>query len=132
MFNRIIIAGNLTRDPELANLPDGAPVVKFAIASNMKRRQVDGEPKTETLFMDVQAYGAHAEPCKEYLVKGSPALIEGQLREYSWEREGVKHRRMEIVANRVVFLPSGRQGEKKEEAETSEKPDEMETVSEAS
>jgi len=127
MYNRIIIAGNLTRDPEITTLPDGSYVTKFSLAGNTKFKQPSGDTKTktETLFIDVQVYGSRAKPCNEYLCKGHPALVEGRLREYTWERDGVKHRRMEIVASHVVFLPGGKRIDHAESDDTAEQAEKL-------
>lgn len=107
-FNRVIIAGNLTRDPDYKQLPSGQAVCTLGIASNrqFKNRQ-SGAMVQEVCFVDVEVWGAQAESCRQYLQKGRPALIEGRLKFNSWETNGQKHSKHTIVADRVVFLSSG-------------------------
>lgn len=110
MFNRIILIGNLTKDPEVRYLPSGTPVTTLRIAVTSKYRQGD-DTKDDTLFIDVVAFGRQAEICGQYLSKGNPVLVEGRLRERRWESEGVQKSKFEVLASSVRFLPKreGRQ-----------------------
>jgi single-strand DNA-binding protein len=103
MFNRVILIGNLTKDPEVRYTPGGTPVATVAIAVNSRYRQGD-ESKEETLFIDAVVFGRQAETCGQYLSKGRPVLVEGRLRERRWEHEGQKKQKMEVVASNVRFL----------------------------
>lgn len=103
MFNKIILIGNLTKDPELRYTPQGTAVASFRIAVNSKIKQ-HGELKDETLFIGVVVFGKQAESAGQYLSKGRSVLVEGRLQERSWEKDGQKHSRMEVVANSVRFL----------------------------
>ncbi|MBF0336409.1 MAG: single-stranded DNA-binding protein [Nitrospirae bacterium] len=104
MFNKLILAGNLTKDPELRYTPQGLPVVTLRLAATSRSKQ--GETwKDETLFLDVTVFGKQAENCGQYLNKGSGVLAEGRLRERTWEADGQKKSRFECVATNVVFLP---------------------------
>lgn len=107
-FNKVIIMGNLTRDPELKYLSSGKPVTKFSIAINDKFKK--GEEFVENVsYFDVVVFGRQAETCNEYLSKGRPALIEGRLQQGRWEaQDGTKRSKVEIVASKVVFLGGGR------------------------
>jgi single-strand DNA-binding protein len=103
MFNKIILIGNLTKDPELRYTPQGTPVTSFRLAVNSKYRSGD-EMKDDTLFIDVVVWGKQGESCSQYLSKGSPALVEGRLRERRWESEGQQRSKVEVFAQTVRFL----------------------------
>jgi single-strand DNA-binding protein len=110
-YNRVIIAGNLTRDPEYKQLASGQPVCRLGIASNrqFKNRQ-SGDMVQEVCFIDVDVWGPQAESCRQYLRKGSPVLIEGRLKFDSWEDDnGQKRSKHTIVADRVIFLGAQQQ-----------------------
>ncbi|MGK7345053.1 MAG: single-stranded DNA-binding protein [Candidatus Nitrospinota bacterium M3_3B_026] len=107
MYNRVIIAGNLTRDPEFWESSSGIPVTRLPVAVDSGFKTTDGEKTSETLFINAVVFGAQAQPCREYLAKGAPVLVEGRLREREWEFEGKTGKKIEIVANRVKFLPRG-------------------------
>ena len=104
MFNRIILIGNLTRDPEVRYTPGGTPVATISIAVNSKYKQGD-ETKEEVLFINAVVFGKQAESCGHYLNKGNPVLVEGRLRERKWETEGVQKSKFEVIARDVRFLP---------------------------
>lgn len=107
-YNRIIIAGNLTRDPEYKQLASGQAVCRLGIASNrqFKNRQ-SGDMVQEVCFIDVDVWGPQAESCRQYLQKGRPVLIEGRLKFDTWQdTNGQTRSRHTIVADRVVFLGS--------------------------
>lgn len=104
-LNKAIIAGNLTRDPELKALPSGQNVCSFSLATNRfwKDRQT-GERKEMTDFHNIVVFGAQAGSCAQYLKKGSGALVEGRIQTRSWEgTDGKKNYRTEIVADSVQF-----------------------------
>jgi len=100
MYNKIILIGNLTRDPELKYTPQGTPVTSFRIAVNNRLSQ----EKQETLFIDIIAFGRVAETSNEYLTKGSSVLVEGRLHERRWETDGQSRIKYEVLANTVRFL----------------------------
>jgi len=104
-YNRIILMGNLTRDPEYKTLSSGQNVCRLGLASNrsFKNRQT-GTVAQEVCFIDVDVWGAQAETCQQYLTKGRPVLIEGRLKLDSWEQDGQKRSKHSIVADRVTFL----------------------------
>ena len=104
MYNKIILIGNLTKDPELRYTPQGTAVCSFSLAVNSRIKSKD-ESREETLFMDIVVWGKQGEVVSQYLSKGRQALVEGRLRERKWEgQDGQQKRRMEIVADSVRFL----------------------------
>ncbi len=103
MFNKVIMVGNLCKDPELRYLASGTPVTNMRIAVSSKYKK-DDEWKEETLFIDVVVFGNQAEACNQYLFKGRPILAEGKLQERTWETDGQKRSKVEIVANTIKFL----------------------------
>ena len=106
-FNRVILAGNLVRDPEIRYLPSGTPVTSFSVAVNSRYKQ-NNELKEEVSYFDIVVFGKMGENCAEYLSKGRPVLVEGRLRQRRWETEGVKKSKIEVVADNVQFLGSPR------------------------
>lgn len=104
MFNRFIGIGNLTKDPDTRYAPNGMPVTTLSVAFNTKYFQNE-ELKEEVLFLDAIVFGKFAETCKQHLEKGSPILVEGRLREKKWEYNGKEHKKLEIIANAIRFLP---------------------------
>jgi single-strand DNA-binding protein len=103
-FNKVILMGNLTRDPELKHLPSGTTAATFGLASNRTYAAKDGHTKDEAMFIDVVAFGKLADIVTTHLAKGRQALIEGRLQYQTWEKDGVKRSKHEVVADRVVFL----------------------------
>ncbi len=112
-FNRIIIIGNLTRDPEYNQLPSGQGLCKLGIASNRQyKNRATGEMASEVCFVDVTVWGAQAESCNQYLQKGRPILVEGRLKLDTWkDQEGNNRSKHTITAERVVFLGSRQDAE---------------------
>ena len=108
MFNRIILIGNLTKDPEVRYTPGGTPVATMRLAVTSKYKQGD-EVKDDTLFIDAVVFGRQAESCGHYLSKGNPVLVEGRLRERKWETDGVQKNKVEVIASNVRFLPKREQ-----------------------
>lgn len=104
-FNKVMLMGNLTRDPELRYTASGAAVASFGLAVNRKFKQGD-EWKDEVCYVDITVWAKQAENCTEYLHKGSPVFIEGRLNFQSWDGDdGKKRTKLEVVANNVQFLP---------------------------
>ncbi len=111
-FNKVLLMGNLTRDPELRYLPSGQPVTTFTIAVNRNYVAQSGEKKEDTSFIRVVVWARRAEVCNEYLRKGSPVFVEGRLQSRSWEaQDGSKRSTIEVVAANVQFLPRGGGGQ---------------------
>ena len=100
-----MIYGNLTRDPEMKALPSGMNVTSFSIATNRVYNDRDGKRQESTDFHNVVVFGRQAETVNQYLKKGSGAFVEGRLQTRSWEKDGQKMYRTEIVADRVQFGP---------------------------
>jgi single-strand DNA-binding protein len=103
LFNRVILIGNLTKDPELRYTPSGTPVTSFRLAVN-SRIKLGDEKREETLFIDIVVFGKQAETCGQYLSKGRPVLVEGRLQERRWESEGQTRSKFEVIAQTVRFL----------------------------
>lgn len=104
--NKVIVVGRLTRDPEGKVLPSGQPVTTFSLATSSAYKDRDGNEQEDTEYHDIVVWGKSAENCARYLVKGQLASVEGHLKTRSWDHEGVKHYRTEIIADRVQFGPS--------------------------
>jgi len=112
-FNRIIMVGNLTRDPEYRSLASGQAVCRLGLATNRQfKNKQTGSLVQEVCYIDVDVWGAQAESCRQYLQKGRPVLVEGRLKLDSWDDQaGQKRNKHSIVAERVVFLSNGASAE---------------------
>ena len=119
-FNKVILLGNLTRDPALRYTPSGTPMASFSLAVHtprMGQRSTEGggqeraaERREDVCFVDVVAFGRQAETASEYLSKGRAALVEGRLQWRSWEsQDGQKRSKHEVMADRIQFMPRGRE-----------------------
>jgi single-strand DNA-binding protein len=107
-MNRVILVGNLTKDPELKFITGGSAVANFRMAINRKWKDAQGQQKEEVCFVGVVVWGKQAEACGEYLKKGSPVMVEGRLQFREWEKDGDKRSILEVVAERVQFLSIGK------------------------
>ena len=108
-FNKVILLGNLTKDPEIRYTPNGTAVANFSLAVNRRFKQ-GGDIKDEVCYIDIVVFGKQAESCSQYVNKGDSVLIDGRLQQRRWETEdGQKRSRMEVVAQSVQFMPK-RQG----------------------
>lgn len=107
-FNKVILAGNLTRDPQLSNLPSGMAVCELGLAINRKwRPQGGGDMREEVCFVDLRAYGKTAETIAQYMQKGKPLLVEGRLKYDQWEaKDGGKRSKLYVVVDNFQFLGS--------------------------
>ncbi len=104
-LNKVLLMGNLTRDPEVRHTPKGTAVGDLAMAINMTYKAQDGTEKEEVCYVDVVVWGRQAETCRYYLTKGAPVFVEGRLQLDQWEGpEGEKKSRMRVRADRVQFL----------------------------
>jgi single-strand DNA-binding protein len=105
-FNKVILLGNLTRDPEVRYTPSGSAVASFAIAVNRKYKQGE-ETREEVSYIDIVVFGKQAENCGQYLNKGDAALIEGRLQQRRWDDKetGQKRSKVEVAAQSVTFMP---------------------------
>ena len=106
-LNKAFIFGNLTRDPELRALPSGMNVATFSIATNRVFRDREGKKQEQADFHNIVVFGRQADVVAQYLKKGRTAFIEGRIQTRSWEKDGEKKSRTEIVAERVQFGPGG-------------------------
>lgn len=108
-FNKVILAGNLTRDPELRYTPSGTAIAKFGLAVNRRWKDQNGEQKEEVTFVDVDAFGKQAELIGQYVKKGQPLLVEGRLRLDTWEDKQTQQKksRLGVVLEGMTFLGGG-------------------------
>lgn len=109
-FNQVILMGNLTRDPELRQTPNGQNVCSFSLALNRSYKGADGNWQEATDYIDVVAWGPLGERVAQYLGKGRPCLVNGRLQSRSWEQEGQKRSKVEVVAQDVTFLGGAGEG----------------------
>lgn len=110
-INQVILMGNLTRDPELRQTPNGQNVVSFSLALNRSYKDASGEWQEATDYIDVVAWAALAERVAQYLTKGRRCLVVGRMQSRSWEQDGNKRSKVEVLANDVTFLDSRGGGE---------------------
>jgi len=104
-INRVVMTGNLTRDPELRNLPSGMSVCSLRVASNTRRKGSDGEWGDKANYFSITVWGAQGENCARYLSKGRPVAIDGRLEWREWQdKDGNKRESIDIVADSVQFL----------------------------
>lgn len=108
--NQVILLGNLTRDPELRQTPSGQSVCSFSLALNRAYKGQNGDWQEATDYIDVVAWGPLAERVAQYLNKGRRALVQGRLQSRSWEQEGQKRSKVEVLANDVTFVDSRGEG----------------------
>jgi len=135
-LNKVLLIGNLTRDPELRYTQEGTAVADFGLAITRRFTGRDGQQKEDTCFVDVTVWGKQAETSCEYLSKGRSVFVEGRLRLDTWEAQGQKRSKLSVVAQRVQFLGGGRsQGKtapetKKQPAEKQAEPPPEPTIEE--
>jgi single-strand DNA-binding protein len=111
-INRVVLTGNLTRDPELRNLPSGMAVCSLRIACNTRRKDNAGNWVDKPNYFDVTVWGAQGENCAQYLSKGRPVAVDGRLEWREWDdKEGHKRQSVDIIADSVQFLGSREGGE---------------------
>lgn len=107
-FNRVILAGNLTRDPQLSYLPSNTPVAEFGLAINRKWKSQNGEMRDETCFVECSCFGKQAEILNQYMSKGRGLLVEGRLQFQQWTaKDGTKRSKLKVVVDRFEFLDGG-------------------------
>lgn len=109
-FNKVILAGNLTRDPELRYTPKGTAVARITLAVNRTWKSETGEAKEEVSFVDVDVWGRQAEVIAQYMKKGRPLLIEGRLKQDTWEDKNTKQKqsKLKVVLEGFTFIDSNR------------------------
>ena len=110
-LNRVVIVGNLTRDPELRNTPSGTAVCSLRVAVNSRRKDQTGQWIDKPNYFNVTVFGQQGENCAQYLSKGRPVAVDGRLEWREWESEAGKREAVEIVAETVQFLGSRGDGE---------------------
>jgi single-strand DNA-binding protein len=103
-INRVVLTGNLTRDPELKSTPGGISICKLGIAVNGRRKNSDGQWEEKPNFFRVTVFGRQADSCNQYLKKGRPVAIDGRLEWSQWENDGQKRESIDIIADNVQFL----------------------------
>ena len=110
-FNKVILMGNLTRDPELRYTPKGTAVAKLGLAVNRSWRNAEGQQQDETTFVDVDAFGKQAETLGQYMQKGRPILIEGRLKLDQWEDKstGQNRSKLGVILEKFSFVGGGSQ-----------------------
>lgn len=116
-LNRVFLMGNLTRDPEVRYLPSGKAVADLRMAISRRYKTATGEDKEETCFVSVVVWGKQAESCGQYLGKGRSLFVEGRLQYEEWEKDGQKHNRLRVVADRVQFMGAPKRAEYSDGAE---------------
>ncbi|MAZ56217.1 single-stranded DNA-binding protein [bacterium] len=109
-INKAMVYGNLTRDPEMKSLPSGTQVCSFSLATNRVYNDRDGNRQEQADYHNIVVFGKQAENSAKYLNKGSSAYVEGRMQTRSWEKDGQKHYRTEVVADRVQFGPKSSGG----------------------
>jgi len=115
-LNKVMVIGHLGRDPEMRYTPSGRPVTTFTVAVSRSWNTADGERRSETEWFNVVAWGNLAEICKQYLHKGQQVYIEGRLQTRQWEdKEGQKHKNVEVVANEMMMLGDRRDNKSSDE-----------------
>ena len=105
-LNQVTLMGNLTRDPELRQTPNGQNVTSFSLALNRSYKDASGEWQEATDYIDIVCWGPLAERVAQYLSKGRRCLVQGRLQSRSWEQDGNKRSKVEVLANDVTFLDS--------------------------
>jgi single-strand DNA-binding protein len=104
-LNKVTVIGNVGNEPEMRFTPNGKPVTSFSVATNWVYTSPEGERKQETEWFSVVAWNRLAEQCNQFLAKGKLVYVEGRLHTRSWEgQDGLQHTKMEVIANRVIFL----------------------------
>ena len=110
-YNKVILLGNLTRDPQLSYTPSQTAVVDFGLATNRRWTGQDGSQREETCFVDCRAFGKRAENINKYCTKGRPLLVEGRLTFESWQsQDGSRRSRLRVTVENFQFVSAGQQG----------------------
>lgn len=116
-YNKTIIQGNLVRDVELKATQSGKSVCQFSVAVSTRFKAADGTQKEEVLFIDVEAWGQQATTIAKFFQKGSPILVDGRLKQESWEKDGEKRSKIKLVLENFTFVGNKQEADKKEEDE---------------
>ena len=123
-FNKVILIGNLTRDPETRTATNGNTVGRLSLAVNRKYSDRDGQPREEVTFVDIDAFGKPAEVIAKYLKRGAPLMVEGRLKLDKWEKDGQKRQRLGVILETFQFLGSGSSSKSSESADAAPEDDE--------
>ena len=110
-FNKVILLGNVTRDPELRYVSSGTPVTEIGLAVNSRRKGPNGDWIEETTFVDITFWSRDAEIAGQYVTKGTPLLVEGRLKLDTWEKDGKKNSKLRVVGERFVLMGSKEGGQ---------------------
>jgi len=122
-FNKVILMGNLTKDPRVGSNPSGSAVCDFSIAMN-RRYTLNGQDKEEVCYVDIVTWGKQADSCGKYLQKGSAVFVEGRLKTDMWnDKEGNKRSRLLVTAERIQFLNFNRSRKFQSSSDNSDSPD---------
>jgi single-strand DNA-binding protein len=125
-LNKVMVIGNVGRDPEMRFTPNGRAVTSFPLATNRIYTTADGEQRKETEWFDITTWAKQAESCNQFLTKGQRVYVEGRLRSRSWEgQDGRTRFRLEIIADRVIFLDRRGAGSAELGSEAEIEPDEL-------
>ena len=103
-LNKVMLIGNLTRDPQLTYLPSQMPVVEFGMAVNDRRKQQDGSYADKANFIDLSIFGKRAEALQKYVKKGDPLFVEGKLDYQQWEKDGQKRSKLKVIVQNFEFI----------------------------
>ena len=123
-FNKVILMGNLTRDPETRVTATGLTIAKLGLATTRKYSTKDGQRKEETTFVDIDCFGKQAEVITKYLKKGSPLMIEGRLKLDQWEApDGTKRQKLGVVMEGFQFIPQGGNQDRTDRTDRSDQTD---------
>ncbi|MCI0498807.1 MAG: single-stranded DNA-binding protein [Planctomycetales bacterium] len=106
-LNKVLLMGNMTRDPQLTYLPSQTPVVEFGLAINRKYKKQDGTMAEDTCYVDCRMFGKRAETVNKYFKKGDPIFVEGRLQYDAWEKDGKKQSRLRVFVENFEFLGKG-------------------------
>lgn len=107
MVNKVILVGNLGRDPEIRSTPSGQNVANFSVATTRRWKDRDGNRQEKTEWHNIVAWGKQAEIAGQYLTKGKQVFVEGRLETRSWEKDGQKHYRTEVICDQFTMLGGG-------------------------
>jgi len=122
-LNKVMLIGNMTRDPQLSYLPSQTPVVEFGIATTRKYKKQDGSQGEETCFVDCQMFGKRAEVVNQYFKKGDPIFVEGRLKFDSWQgQDGAKRSKLRVFVENFEFLGKGGGGGQRSNPQASDTP----------
>lgn len=121
-YNKAIVIGNVTKDPELKALPSGQSVCSFSLATNRSWKDAQGNKQEEVEFHNLVAFGKQADIIKQYVIKGSQLMVEGRLKTRNWDKDGVRHNKTEIIVENFQFGAKSQAGASMDRAIEAEAP----------